>query len=213
MAEKVKKRVGLGSWFALTIAGCVLLPIVSIAWMGLGSDGARWAHLLATVFPRYLSNSLSLMLGVGALSLLLGTSLAYLVTHLAFPGRNWVQYGLFLPLAMPSFVAAYAWVDVLEYAGPLQTILRELAGWTSAREYWFPDIRSRLGAVFVLSLTLYPYVYLLARAAFRELPASGQDVARSLGLGHMRQFLRVSSAPSAPCHRCWYRHSHDGDPK
>ena len=198
MAEKVKKRVGLGRWFALTIAGCVLLPIVSIAWMGLGSDGARWAHLLATVFPRYLSNSLSLMLGVGALSLLLGTSLAYLVTHLAFPGRNWVQYGLFLPLAMPSFVAAYAWVDVLEYAGPLQTTLRELAGWTSAREYWFPDIRSRLGAVFVLSLTLYPYVYLLARAAFRELPASGQDVARSLGLGHMRQFLRVSLPQARP---------------
>ena len=198
MAEKVKKRVGLGSWFALTIAGCVLLPIVSIAWMGLGSDGARWAHLLATVFPRYLSNSLSLMLGVGALSLLLGTSLAYLVTHLAFPGRSWVQYGLFLPLAMPSFVAAYAWVDVLEYAGPLQTNLREWAGWTSAREYWFPNIRSRLGAIFVLSLTLYPYVYLLARAAFRELPASGQDVDRSLGLGHMRQFLRVSLPQARP---------------
>ena len=76
MAEKLKKRTGLGRWLALAIAGCVLLPIVSIAWMGFGSDGARWAHLLATVFPRYLSNSLSLMLGVGAVSLVLGTSLA-----------------------------------------------------------------------------------------------------------------------------------------
>ena len=198
MAEKLKKRTGLGRWLALAIAGCVLLPIVSIAWMGFGSDGARWAHLLATVFPRYLSNSLSLMLGVGAVSLVLGTSLAYLVTHLEFQGRKWVQYGLFFPLAMPSFVAAYAWVDVLEYAGPLQTTLRDLAGWSSVREYWFPNIRSLPGAIFVLSLTLYPYVYLLARAAFRELPASGQDVARSLGLGHMRQFLRVSLPQARP---------------
>ena len=198
MAEKLKKRTGLGRWLALAIAGCVLLPIISIAWMGFGSDGARWAHLLATVFPRYLSNSLSLMLGVGAVSLVLGTSLAYLVTHLEFQGRKWVQYGLFFPLAMPSFVAAYAWVDVLEYAGPLQTTLRDLAGWSSVREYWFPTIRSLPGAIFVLSLTLYPYVYLLARAAFRELPASGQDVARSLGLGHMRQFLRVSLPQARP---------------
>ena len=87
-------------------------------------------------------NSLSLMLGVGTVSLVLGTSLAYLVTHLEFQGRKWVQYGLFFPLAMPSFVAAYAWVDVLEYAGPLQTTLRDLAVWSSVREYWFPNIRS-----------------------------------------------------------------------
>jgi len=128
----------------------------------------------------------------------LGTSLAYLVTHLDFPGRRVLQYALFLPLAVPSFVAAYAWVDVLEYAGPLQTYLRDVAGWTSAKAYWFPNIRSLSGAVLVLSFTLYPYVYLLARAAFRELPASGQDVARSLGLGHARQFWRVSLPQARP---------------
>ena len=198
VTEKLKKRLHLGSLVAVMIVACVILPILSITWMALSVDTSPWEHLLATVLPRYLINSLTLMLGVGLLSLSLGTSLAYLVTHLDFPGRGILQYALFLPLAVPSFVAAYAWVDVLEYAGPLQTYLRDFAGWASARAYWFPNIRSLPGAVLVLSFTLYPYVYLLARASFRELPASGQDVARSLGLGSVRQFWRVSLPQARP---------------
>ena len=198
MAEKLKKRLHLGSFVAVVIIACAVLPILSISWMAISVNTLQWGHLLATVLPRYLANSLTLMLGVGFLSLCLGASLAYMVTHLDFPGRGALQYALFLPLAVPSFVAAYAWVDVLEYAGPLQTYLRELAGWTSAKAYWFPNIRSLPGAVLVLSFTLYPYVYLLARAAFRELPASGQDVARSLGLGHAQQFWRVSLPQARP---------------
>ena len=198
MVEKLKKRLNLGTLVAVIIMAFVILPILSISWIAISVDTSQWGHLLATVLPRYLSNSLALMLGVGFLTLCLGTSLAYLVTHLDFPGCGVLQYVLFLPLAVPSFVAAYAWVDVLEYAGPLQTYLRDLAGWTSARAYWFPNIRSLPGAVLVLSFTLYPYVYLLARAAFRELPASGQDVARSLGLGHARQFWRVSLPQARP---------------
>ena len=198
MAEKLKKKLHLGSMVAVLIMVCVILPIFSISWMAISVDTSQWGHLLATVLPRYLANSLMLMFGVGFITLCLGTSLAYLVTHLDFPGCGVLQYALFLPLAVPSFVAAYAWVDVLEYAGPLQTYLRDLAGWTSARAYWFPNIRSLPGAVLVLSFTLYPYVYLLARAAFRELPASGQDVARSLGLGHARQFWRVSLPQARP---------------
>ena len=198
MVKKLTKRLHPGSLVAFIIMACVILPILSILWVALSVDTSQWQHLLATVLPRYLTNSLTLMLGVGFMSLCLGTSLAYLVTHLDFPGRRVLQYALFLPLAVPSFVAAYTWVEVLEYAGPLQTYLRDLAGWTSARAYWFPNIRSLPGAVLVLSFTLYPYVYLLARAAFRELPASGQDVARSLGLGHARQFLRVSLPQARP---------------
>ena len=198
MAEKLKKRLHFGRLVAVVIMAFVILPILSISWLAISVDTSQWGHLLATVLPRYLANSLMLMLGVGFLTLCLGTSLAYLVTHLDFPGCGVLQYALFLPLAVPSFVAAYAWVDVLEYAGPLQTYLRNLAGWTSARAYWFPNIRSLPGAVLVLSFTLYPYVYLLARAAFRELPASGQDVARSLGLGHVRQFWRVSLPQARP---------------
>ena len=198
MAKKLTKRLHFGSLVAVVIMTFVILPVISISWMATSVDTSQWGHLVATVLPRYLANSLTLMLGVGFLTLCLGTSLAYLVTHLDFPGCGVLQYALFLPLAVPSFVAAYAWVDVLEYAGPLQTYLRDLAGWTSAREYWFPNIRSLPGAVLVLSFTLYPYVYLLARAAFRELPASGQDVARSLGLGHARQFWRVSLPQARP---------------
>ena len=198
VAKKLKKRLNSGSALAIVIAACVILPILSISWMALSVDTSQWGHLLATVLPRYFTNSLLLMLGVGLASLCLGTSLAYVVTHLEFPGRKIVQYALFLPLAVPSFVAAYTWVDVLEYAGPLQTYLRDIAGWSSVRDYWFPNIRSLPGAVLVLSFTLYPYVYLLARAAFRELPASGQDVARSLGLGHARQFWNVSLPQARP---------------
>ena len=198
MAKKLKKRLHFGSLVAVVIMAFVILPILSISWMAISVDTSQWGHLLTTVLPRYLANSLALMLGVGFITLCLGTSLAYLVTHLDFPGCGVLQYALFLPLAVPSFVAAYAWVDVLEYAGPLQTYLRDLAGWTSARAYWFPNIRSLPGAVLVLSFTLYPYVYLLARAAFRELPASGQDVARSLGLGHAQQFWRVSLPQARP---------------
>jgi len=153
---------------------------------------------MSTVLPRYLTNSLVLMAGVGFVSLFLGTSLAYLVTNIKFPGAKVIKYALFLPLTMPSFIAAYAWVELLEYAGPLQTSLRATMGWTSARDYWFPDIRSRFGAILVLSFALYPYVYLLARSAFRELPLSGHDVARSLGLGHVRQFWRISLPQARP---------------
>ena len=152
MAEKLKKRLHFGSLVAVVIMAFVILPVLSICWMAISVDTSQWGHLLATVLPRYLANSLTLMLGVGFLTLCLGTSLAYLVTHLDFPGCGVLQYALFLPLAVPSFIAAYAWVDVLEYAGPLQTYLRDLAGWTSARAYWFPNIRSLPGAVVVLSL-------------------------------------------------------------
>ena len=118
MAKKLKKRLNFGSFIAIFIAVCVILPILSIAWMALSVDTSQWGHLLETVLPRYLTNSFLLMLGVGLVSLCLGTSLAYLVTHLEFPGRKFVQYALFLPLAVPSLEAAYTSLEVLEYAGP-----------------------------------------------------------------------------------------------
>jgi iron(III) transport system permease protein len=183
---------------ATLIAFIFIFPIASIVWLSFSVETLQWRHLMSTVLPRYLTNSLVLMAGVGFVSLFLGTSLAYLVTNIKFPGAKVIKYALFLPLTMPSFIAAYAWVELLEYAGPLQTSLRATMGWTSARDYWFPDIRSRFGAILVLSFALYPYVYLLARSAFRELPLSGHDVARSLGLGHVRQFWRISLPQARP---------------
>ena len=194
----VRQRRNFGFVTATLIAFIFIFPIASIVWLSFSVETLQWRHLISTVLPRYLTNSLVLMAGVGFLSLFLGTSLAYLVTNIKFPGAKFIKYALFLPLTMPSFIAAYAWVELLEYAGPLQTSLRATMGWTSARDYWFPDIRSRFGAILVLSFALYPYVYLLARSAFRELPLSGHDVARSLGLGHVRQFWRISLPQARP---------------
>ena len=196
--RNVRQRWSFSFITATLIAFIFIFPIASIVWLSFSVETLQWRHLMSTVLPRYLTNSLVLMAGVGFVSLFLGTSLAYLVTNIKFPGAKVIKYALFLPLTMPSFIAAYAWVELLEYAGPLQTSLRVTMGWTSARDYWFPDIRSRFGAILVLSFALYPYVYLLARSAFRELPLSGHDVARSLGLGHVRQFWRISLPQARP---------------
>lgn len=196
--RNVRQRWSFSFITATLIAFIFIFPIASIVWLSFSVETLQWRHLMSTVLPRYLTNSLVLMAGVGFVSLFLGTSLAYLVTNIKFPGAKVIKYALFLPLTMPSFIAAYAWVELLEYAGPLQTSLRTTMGWTSARDYWFPDIRSRFGAILVLSFALYPYVYLLARSAFRELPLSGHDVARSLGLGHVRQFWRISLPQARP---------------
>ena len=196
--RNVRQRWSFSFITATLIAFIFIFPIASIVWLSFSVETLHWRHLMSTVLPRYLTNSLVLMAGVGFVSLFLGTSLAYLVTNIKFPGAKVIKYALFLPLTMPSFIAAYAWVELLEYAGPLQTSLRATMGWTSAHDYWFPDIRSRFGAILVLSFALYPYVYLLARSAFRELPLSGHDVARSLGLGHVRQFWRISLPQARP---------------
>lgn len=196
--RNVRQRWSFSFITATLIAFIFIFPIASIVWLSFSVETLQWRHLMSTVLPRYLTNSLVLMAGVSFVSLFLGTSLAYLVTNIKFPGAKVIKYALFLPLTMPSFIAAYAWVELLEYAGPLQTSLRATMGWTSARDYWFPDIRSRFGAILVLSFALYPYVYLLARSAFRELPLSGHDVARSLGLGHVRQFWRISLPQARP---------------
>ncbi|MBL6845631.1 MAG: iron ABC transporter permease [Planktomarina sp.] len=196
--RNVRQRWSFSFITATLIAFIFIFPIASIVWLSFSVETLQWRHLMSTVLPRYLTNSLVLMAGVGFISLFLGTSLAYLVTNIKFPGAKVIKYALFLPLTMPSFIAAYAWVELLEYAGPLQTSLRATMEWTSARDYWFPDIRSRFGAILVLSFALYPYVYLLARSAFRELPLSGHDVARSLGLGHVRQFWRISLPQARP---------------
>lgn len=188
------------SWaiFCGFIAVLVCLPIIAIVVIAFTAHANIWPHLLETAFSRYLGNTLLLVASVGAGSMILGSLLAYLVTHLEFPGRKILQYLLFLPLAVPSFVAAFAWVEVLEYAGPLQTSLRGVFGWNSPVDYHFPQIRSLGGAAVVLTLTLYPYVYLMARASFRTLPASGRDVARSMGLREWPQFLRVALPQARP---------------
>jgi iron(III) transport system permease protein len=176
---------------AVVIAIVVLAPILSIFWMALTPTENIWPHLMATVLPRYLRTTLALMAGVAILTAAMGTGSAWLVSQYRFPGRDWLAHALLFPLAIPAFVGAYALVDVLDYAGPVQSTLRATFGWTTARDYWFPEIRSLPAAILVLSFALYPYVYLLARAAYREQSGRAYEVARALGCGPWGLFLRI----------------------
>lgn len=189
---------GIWSVGAVVIAALVLLPILAVLWIALTPEANIWPHLVATTLPRYLANTALLMGGVALLSVVFGTVSAWLVTLYRFPGRGWLEWALLFPLAIPAYVGAYALVDFLEYAGPVQTALREAFGWADARAYWFPEIRSRWAAVLVLSATLYPYVYLLTRAAFREQSGALYDVARTLGAGPVARFLRVGLPLARP---------------
>ncbi len=176
---------------ALLIAALVMMPIASVVWIAFHPAENIWPHLLATTLPRYLVNSLVMMLSVGFLAGLIGVGTAWLVAMYRFPGGRWLEWLLLLPLAIPAYIGAYALVDFLEYAGPVQTWLRGVFGWTTSRDYWFPEIRSRGGAILVMALALYPYVYLLTRSAFREQSGNTYEVARALGAGPWKRFWRV----------------------
>ncbi|MCV2881381.1 ABC transporter permease [Actibacterium sp. XHP0104] len=183
---------------AVVIAALVLMPILSVVWMAATPEANIWPHLVSTTLPRYLENTGVMMAAVALLSASMGTGAAWLVTMYRFPGVRVLEWLLLLPLAIPAYVGAYALVDFLEYAGPVQTALRELFGWQSARDYWFPEIRSRGAAVLVLSAAMYPYVYLLTRAAFREQSGGVYEVARALGAGPFGRFFRVGLPLARP---------------
>lgn len=193
-----RPRFSLWTLGALVIAGVVLAPILSIVWIALHPTENIWPHLMATVLPRYMATTLLLMAGVTVLTASMGTLSAWLVSMYRFPGRDWLAWALLFPLAIPAYVGAYALVDFLDYAGPLQSAMRAAFGWGSARDYWFPETRSLWSATLVLSLALYPYVYLLARAAYREQSGGTYEVARALGAGPWGLFLRVGLPLARP---------------
>ena len=183
---------------ALTIAAAVLVPLVAVIGLALSPTDDIWSHLAATVLPRYLRTTLLLMLLVAAGTAVLGVATAWLTTLCRFPGVRLFEWALLLPLAIPAYVVAYVYTDLLEYAGPVQGALREMAGWSSRRDYWFPQIRSRPGAAAVLTLVLYPYVYLLARTAFLEQSVCVLEASRTLGRGPWRSFLSVALPLARP---------------
>ena len=176
----------------------VALPLLSVAsHVFAGGTGATWQHLVATVLPGYIHTTLVLCAGVALGVSLLGVGAAWLVTRYQFAGRALFEWALVLPLAVPAYVMAYTYTDLLQYVGPLQSGLRQVFGWGRA-DYWFPDVRSTGGAVLMFSLVLYPYVYLLARTAFVERAGATLEVARSLGLTPWQGFLRVSLPMARP---------------
>ncbi|WP_035992462.1 ABC transporter permease [Leptolyngbya sp. KIOST-1] len=180
------------------IAVVMLLP-VAIILMGLFTNSSdAWEHLAATVLPQYVRNSLLLMVGVGLGVMAIGVSTAWLVSTCQFWGRRWFEWLLLLPLAAPTYILAYVYTDTLEYFGPVQTTLRGLFGWQRATDYWFPNIRSLEGAILLFSLTLYPYVYLLARVAFMEQSTVTLEASRSLGCSPWRSFRTVALPLARP---------------
>jgi iron(III) transport system permease protein len=195
-----KSRGRLNGWI-LGVGAIALLmvsPILVVLSSMFANSSEVWGHLAATVLPQYLQNSLLLMVGVGAGVLLIGVSTAWLVTLCRFPGSRLFEWALLLPLAAPTYLLAYTYTDVLDYFGPVQTTLRALFGWERASDYWFPPIRSVWGAMLLFSLTLYPYVYMLARVAFLEQSIATLEASRSLGCGPWRGFWTVALPLARP---------------
>lgn len=191
-------RIWIGWLLLAMLLFFVLAPIVSLIILALGDAGDVWPHLVRTVLPRAVVTTAQMMLGVGILTVLIGVSTAWLVTMCRFPGRRFFQWALLVPLAIPTYIVAYTSVELLDYTGPAQSVIRWLFGFTSARDYWFPEIRSLGGAILVMSLVLYPYVYLTTRATFMLQSACSLDVSRTLGAGPMRLFFTVALPLARP---------------
>ncbi len=191
-APKTKRDHHPGALGAASIiAAIVLLPVVTLMVIALSGSGADWPHLVQNVLPRSSVTTLALLIMVAAATASIGVTGAWLVVAYDFPLRRLLAWALVLPLAVPPYLAAYAFVEFFDFTGPPQTALRALFGFKTGSDYWFPDIRSTVGAAVVLSSVLYPYVYLTARVVFLMQGRNIADVARTLGARPMKVFLRV----------------------
>jgi iron(III) transport system permease protein len=178
---------------ALTVA----LPALVIGSSLFTPYSATWAHILDTVLVDYLLNSLALMLGVGIGTLLLGVVTAWLCATCEFTGRKLLSWALLLPMALPAYIIAYTYTGMLDFSGPVQSSLRSWFNWGYG-DYYFPEIRSLGGAICMLSLVLYPYIYLIARVAFTHQSGAALEAARGLGAGRWRTFFQVALPMARP---------------
>ncbi|MEP1209111.1 MAG: iron ABC transporter permease [Rhizobiaceae bacterium] len=185
--------IGLALFLALTI-----LPVLALLWIAAASSGESWQHLLNYVLPRSVWDTAILLLGVAMGTTILGAGCAWLTCIYEFPGRRFFTWAQVLPLAVPTYIAAYTHVEFFDYSGPVQSSLRDLFGFATSRDYWFPDIRTLGGAGFIFSLVLYPYVFLTSRLVFSMQGASALDVARSLGAGQFELFWRIALPMARP---------------
>ena len=196
------RQSAYGRTGAYAIAGAVCLfvalPLIALAVIATGSSGEAWPHLFRTVLPRAIVTTAVLITGVGVGTAAIGVGAAWLVSMCRFPGRGIFEVALVLPLAVPTYIVAYAYVEILDFTGPVQSAIRDLFGFQSARDYWFPEIRSLPGAIFVMTMVLYPYVYLTTRVLFLMQSACALDVSRTLGSGPLRLFFRVALPLARP---------------
>ncbi len=183
---------------AMLLSALVAMPLIAIFVIALTGGTNGWQHLLVNVLPRSGAQTLLLLVMTGAFTAITGVTTAWLVTMFDFPFRRLLSFALVLPLAIPSYLAAYAFGEFLDFAGPVQSGLRALFGYQTIRDYWFPDIRSLGGAVLILGSVLYPYIYLSTRAAFGLQGRFAADAARTLGVGPLRLFLSVQLPMARP---------------
>lgn len=196
--EPLRTRTGAATRAALLVALVVVMPIVAIFVIGLSSDPDNWQHMMTNVIPRAGLRTLWLLLFTGFVTATFGIGTAWLVAACDFPLRRFLSPALVLPLAIPSYLAAYAFGEFLDFTGPVQTLYRGIFGYTSARDYSFFDVRSLGGAVLVMSSVLYPYVYLACRSMFLMQGRAAADVARTLGAGPLRVFARIQVPMAKP---------------
>ncbi len=194
------RRTASSCWTIVValVVTVMLLPLVTIGLLAVTPTDNIWPHLLENVLPRALRETLLLAFGVGLFTLAIGTATAWFVTMYRFPGRSLIDRLLVIPLAMPTYIVAYCYVDLLDFAGPVQTWLRGTFGWATPRDYWFPQIRSISGAIFLLGVVLYPYVYLTARASFVQQSVCVLEVARTLGRTSLGTFWAVALPLARP---------------
>jgi iron(III) transport system permease protein len=191
------KRLSWPGTVALFVAATIALPILVVALSVFQPDRGAWAHLWSTTLPRILANTSLMMLYVSVLTGVAGVATAWFVTMCRFPGSRVLELGLLLPFAMPAYIIGYAYNDFLQFAGPLQSALRATFGW-SRGDYWFPEFQSPGGVSFMLAIVFYPYVYLLARAAFLEQSVCVLEASRMLGRNAWGAFFRVALPLARP---------------
>ncbi|HEY8508707.1 MAG TPA: ABC transporter permease subunit, partial [Steroidobacteraceae bacterium] len=193
-----RRRVPLRWVGAGAIALLVVAPVLALAFAAAGGSEGLWSHLLQHVLPVAVRDTLILLVGVGLLATAIGTGAAWLVAAYDFPGRRIFDWALLLPLAVPTYIIAYAYLDVLHPVGPVQSALRALLGYESPRDFRLPDVRSMAGCIVLLGFVLYPYVYLAARALFRMQAANFIEAARTLGVTRGQVFFRVALPLARP---------------
>lgn len=185
------------TYLSLGVALLISIPILTVVISVFTPAGEVWRHLTDTVLDDYIKNSLLLITGVSAGVILIGVSCAWLITMTEFPGRKIFEWASILPFAIPAYLLAYIYTDFLDITGPLQNMIRNVFG-LGIDEYWFPNIRSVEGAILIMSLAFYPYVYMLARSSFLEQSTTLLEASRIMGYSTWQSFFKVALPVARP---------------
>ena len=183
---------------ALFVASIIAIPILTIFYMAFSADKNIWPHLSSTVLPGYVITTSIVLAGISTITVVTGVGLAWIVTVYEFPMRRTMEWLCLIPLAMPAYIVAYAYGDLLDYTGFVQSSLRSIFGWGSIKDYWFPSVYSIGGSIFVMSFVLYPYVYLTSRAAFLRQSMTLIEVSSTLGKSSIYSFFHIALPMARP---------------